>query len=52
MPESWRSAREKLRAAHPDAAELLQAAAIGPKEVAAAVRRNLLGADLGGTESP
>lgn len=52
MPESWRSAREKLRTAHPEAAELLQAAAAGPKEVAAAVRRVLLGADVGGTENP
>lgn len=43
MPESWRSAREKLLAAHPDAAELLQAAGVGSEAVAEAARRHLLG---------
>ena len=52
MPESWRSARERLLAAHPDAAELLRVAAEGPKEVAEAARRHLLGIDSGGTGSP
>jgi hypothetical protein len=52
MPESWPSAREKLLAAHPYAAELLQAAALGSEEVAEAARRRLLGAELGGIESP
>jgi hypothetical protein len=44
MPESWRSARERLLAAHPDAAELLDAAKSGPEAVAKAARRNLLAA--------
>jgi hypothetical protein len=45
MPESWRSTREKLLAAHPDAADLLDAAKIGPKAVAEATRHHLLGTD-------
>lgn len=52
LPESWRSAREKLLAAHPDAADLLDAAKVGPEEVADAARRHLLGAGPGGAESP
>jgi hypothetical protein len=51
MPESWRSAREKLLAAHPDAADLLDAAKVGPEEVAEAARRHLLGTGPGGGES-
>lgn len=44
MPESWRSARDKLLAAHPEAADLLEAAKVGAEEVAEAARRHLLGA--------
>jgi hypothetical protein len=51
MPESWRSAREKLLAAHPDAAGLLDAAKVGAEEVAAAARRHLLGEAPGGAEA-
>ena len=42
MPESWRAAREKLLATHPEAVELLEAAKVGPDEVADATRRHLL----------
>jgi hypothetical protein len=52
MPESWRSAREKLLAAHPDAADLLEAAKTGPEEVAEAVRQHLLGTQAANTEIP
>lgn len=51
MPESWAGAREKLLAAHPDAAELLQAAKLGSEEVAEAARRHLLNESSGGGES-
>jgi len=44
LPESWPSARDKLLAAHPDAADLLEAAKVGSEEVAEAARRRLLGA--------
>ncbi len=50
MPESWQSAREKLLAAHPAAAGLLEAAKAGPKEVTEAARRHLLGIGRGGGE--
>jgi hypothetical protein len=48
MPESWRSAREKLLDAYPDAADLLDAARAGAEEVAEAARRHLLGASSRG----
>jgi hypothetical protein len=48
MPESWQSAREKLRATHPDAAGLLEAAKAGREEVAEAARRHLLAVGAGG----
>lgn len=51
MPESWRSAREKLLATHPDAADLLAAAKVGPDEVAEGARRHLLGERPGGGTS-
>jgi hypothetical protein len=47
MPESWRSARERLLAGHPDAAALVEAAQFGAEAVAEAARRHLL-ADLPG----
>ena len=45
MPESWRSAREKLLRAHPAGAHVLDAASGGPTAVADAVRAHLLGTD-------
>jgi hypothetical protein len=51
MPESWPSAREKLLAAHPDAADLLEAAKVGSEAVAQAARRHLLGEEPGGGET-
>lgn len=45
MPESWRSARERLLVAHPDAALLVEAAGEGPEQVAEAARRYVLGAN-------
>jgi hypothetical protein len=51
MPESWASAREKLLAAHPAAADLLQAAKFGSEEVAEAARRHLLNEIPSGGES-
>lgn len=51
MPESWRSARERLLAAHPDAAGLVEAAPFGAEAVAEAARRHLLGDLLGGAET-
>jgi hypothetical protein len=51
MPESWRSAREKLLAAHPDAADLLDAAKVGSEEVSEAARRHLLGTGSDTAES-
>ena len=46
MPESWRSAREKLLRAHPAGAHALEAANGGPAAVADAVRTHLLATDL------
>lgn len=52
LPESWPSARDKLLAAHPDAADMLEAAKVGSEEVADAARRRLLGASPGRKETP
>lgn len=46
MPESWRSAREKLLRAHPAGAHVLEAANGGSTAVADAVRAHLLGTEL------
>jgi hypothetical protein len=51
MPESWRSARERLLASHPDAAGLVEAAQFGADAVAEAARRHLLADAPGGAES-
>jgi hypothetical protein len=52
MPESWRSARERLLAAHPDAVELVEAAQFGADAVAEAARRHLIAdaSDRAGSE--
>ena len=46
MPESWRSAREKLLRAHPAGAHALDAASRGATAVADAARAHVLGTDL------
>jgi hypothetical protein len=51
MPESWRSAREKLLRAHPVGAHVLVAANGGPTAVADAARAHLLGTDLHESEA-
>jgi hypothetical protein len=48
LPESWRSARDKLLTAHPNVAEVLEAAKMGAEEVAKAARTHLLGSSTGG----
>jgi hypothetical protein len=51
LPESWRSARARLLAAHPDASELVEAAQFGADAVAEAARRHLLADASNGAES-
>jgi hypothetical protein len=51
MPESWRSARDRLLAGYPEAAELVEAAQFGAEAVAEAARRHLLADAPAGAES-
>lgn len=51
LPESWASARRNLLSAHPDVAELLDAARRGPEAVSDAARRHLLGPKAGEAEA-
>jgi hypothetical protein len=51
MPESWRSARDKLLVGHPHAADLLEAAKVGSDAVAETARRHLLSASPGEGET-